>query len=126
MHFFYQAEDGIRYRDVTGVQTCALPISRLWTMPIPQSLVFIFDLLESGFRTSRPPPPEARRPRGNIGVEGGVVTRARRQTSDARGRSGWWQGAPPVCGQAFGGLRIIAPEGSRMGLVRSAFLAGSQ
>src|SRR5437773_6686620 len=23
---FYQAEDGIRYRDVTGVQTCALPI----------------------------------------------------------------------------------------------------
>src|SRR6266851_3133678 len=25
--FFFQAEDGIRYRDVTGVQTCALPIS---------------------------------------------------------------------------------------------------
>src|SRR5277367_1947230 len=24
--FFFQAEDGIRYRDVTGVQTCALPI----------------------------------------------------------------------------------------------------
>src|SRR5437773_11043922 len=28
--FFIQAEDGIRDRDVTGVQTCALPIS---TMP---------------------------------------------------------------------------------------------
>src|SRR5437773_10186220 len=27
MFFFFQAEDGIRYRDVTGVQTCALPIS---------------------------------------------------------------------------------------------------
>src|SRR5437667_8076004 len=27
--FFFQAEDGIRDRDVTGVQTCALPIS-LW------------------------------------------------------------------------------------------------
>src|SRR6266540_6503291 len=27
--FFFQAEDGIRDRDVTGVQTCALPISRL-------------------------------------------------------------------------------------------------
>src|SRR5215468_11613518 len=27
MIFFFQAEDGIRYRDVTGVQTCALPIS---------------------------------------------------------------------------------------------------
>src|SRR5699024_11674049 len=25
---FFQAEDGIRYRNVTGVQTCALPISR--------------------------------------------------------------------------------------------------
>src|SRR5437773_8315534 len=25
--FFSRAEDGIRYRDVTGVQTCALPIS---------------------------------------------------------------------------------------------------
>src|SRR5437773_9490391 len=27
--FFFQAEDGIRDRDVTGVQTCALPISAL-------------------------------------------------------------------------------------------------
>src|SRR5437667_7149017 len=27
-HFFFQAEDGIRDRDVTGVQTCALPIYR--------------------------------------------------------------------------------------------------
>src|SRR6266540_6680251 len=26
--FFFQAEDGIRDRDVTGVQTCALPISQ--------------------------------------------------------------------------------------------------
>jgi len=28
---FYQAEDGIRDRDVTGVQTCALPNSLLTT-----------------------------------------------------------------------------------------------
>src|SRR5690554_662911 len=27
LHFFFQAEDGIRDADVTGVQTCALPIS---------------------------------------------------------------------------------------------------
>src|SRR6266498_1159972 len=27
--FFFQAEDGIRHADVTGVQTCALPISGL-------------------------------------------------------------------------------------------------
>src|SRR5436305_10010164 len=29
VHFFFQAEDGIRGADVTGVQTCALPISRV-------------------------------------------------------------------------------------------------
>src|SRR6266853_2388861 len=28
--FFFQAEDGIRDLTVTGVQTCALPISRAW------------------------------------------------------------------------------------------------
>src|SRR5699024_11840749 len=27
-YFFFQAEDGIRDRNVTGVQTCALPIFR--------------------------------------------------------------------------------------------------
>src|SRR5699024_12031241 len=27
VYFFFQAEDGIRDRNVTGVQTCALPIS---------------------------------------------------------------------------------------------------
>src|SRR5256885_3929056 len=30
--FFFQAEDGIRDYKVTGVQTCALPISRLRTL----------------------------------------------------------------------------------------------
>src|SRR2546430_5299802 len=29
--FFFQAEDGIRDLTVTGVQTCALPISVTWT-----------------------------------------------------------------------------------------------
>src|SRR5437867_6067814 len=31
--FFFQAEDGIRDRTVTGVQTCALPISRAHNAP---------------------------------------------------------------------------------------------
>src|SRR5207248_4120570 len=32
--FFFQAEDGIRDRTVTGVQTCALPISLyFWIFP---------------------------------------------------------------------------------------------
>src|SRR5205823_11046281 len=35
--FFFQAEDGIRDKLVTGVQTCALPISsRGWDAPIPR------------------------------------------------------------------------------------------
>src|SRR2546422_8133466 len=33
MFFFFQAEDGIRDVAVTGVQTCALPISRLPRAP---------------------------------------------------------------------------------------------
>ena len=32
--FFFQAEDGIRDYKVTGVQTCALPISPLFILPI--------------------------------------------------------------------------------------------
>src|SRR5687767_1687160 len=31
--FFFQAEDGIRDKLVTGVQTCALPICRRWFRP---------------------------------------------------------------------------------------------
>src|SRR5205823_8681648 len=34
--FFFQAEDGIRDKLVTGVQTCALPISPLAAMEIPR------------------------------------------------------------------------------------------
>ena len=32
--FFFQAEDGIRGADVTGVQTCALPISDTGHLPV--------------------------------------------------------------------------------------------
>src|SRR5437763_8720189 len=32
LFFFFQAEDGIRDTSVTGVQTCALPISRTGTV----------------------------------------------------------------------------------------------
>src|SRR5437868_7487215 len=32
---YFQAEDGIRYRNVTGVQTCALPILLAATIPVP-------------------------------------------------------------------------------------------
>src|SRR5437868_12355788 len=35
LFFFFQAEDGIRDRNVTGVQTCALPISSSLRSPAP-------------------------------------------------------------------------------------------
>src|SRR5690606_39505004 len=37
-YFFFQAEDGIRDFHVTGVQTCALPISVPAHVPCPRSL----------------------------------------------------------------------------------------
>src|SRR5699024_2753295 len=39
--FFFQAEDGIRDRNVTGVQTCALPIFCLWTIDCLNSIVLL-------------------------------------------------------------------------------------
>src|SRR3989337_3344413 len=39
--FFFQAEDGIRDATVTGVQTCALPISaRIWGTPTTMMWVY--------------------------------------------------------------------------------------
>src|SRR5207245_864770 len=37
LFFFFQAEDGIRDATVTGVQTCALPISASWSLGAPAS-----------------------------------------------------------------------------------------
>src|SRR2546430_6652714 len=39
MFFFFQAEDGIRDLTVTGVQTCALPISGPKIVPSPPTRV---------------------------------------------------------------------------------------
>src|SRR5256885_7950548 len=47
--FFFQAEDGIRDYKVTGVQTCALPISSLFNLnfsPISISLPFSSTFIE--------------------------------------------------------------------------------
>src|SRR5256885_9227919 len=40
--FFFQAEDGIRDYKVTGVQTCALPISSLAALPLVGALSLAF------------------------------------------------------------------------------------
>src|SRR5699024_12074607 len=53
-YFFYQAEDGIRDRNVTGVQTCALPIS---TSGVPEP-------------AHRPISPPCTAPSGDIAASG--------------------------------------------------------
>src|SRR6266513_4206120 len=45
--FFFQAEDGIRDRNVTGVQTCALPISYRISRRRPPGAILIPCLLTS-------------------------------------------------------------------------------
>ena len=40
--FFFQAEDGIRDTSVTGVQTCALPISHVPTVPYLETDLQLF------------------------------------------------------------------------------------
>ena len=54
LFFFFQAEDGIRDRNVTGVQTCALPIYRLkdlYTRTINNSGTAVFKGLSTGVWT---------------------------------------------------------------------------
>src|SRR2546430_12394694 len=51
--FFFQAEDGIRDLTVTGVQTCALPISALHLRPQILHRAQL-QLLYSSFRLSKP------------------------------------------------------------------------
>src|SRR3712207_8871654 len=84
MFFFFQAEDGIRDIGVTGVQTCALPISLpIWVgvggtpesfvragllgLPLmvaiiggePRQFAPLVDLYPRGRGAGRPPPPPA-------------------------------------------------------------------
>src|SRR5699024_11467225 len=47
--FFFQAEDGIRDRNVTGVQTCALPISKAVNYENAGTIEFIYDLNSNEF-----------------------------------------------------------------------------
>src|SRR5205823_10402958 len=47
--FFFQAEDGIRDKLVTGVQTCALPICRKW---MGDYIVQFFRIVHSAYARS--------------------------------------------------------------------------
>src|SRR5690349_9622948 len=78
--FFVQAEDGIRCLYVTGVQTCALPISSRWTPPDSSvarsrsSSPSRSSRSASGSRTSTTRPrfrPGCSRPRGSTAAASG-------------------------------------------------------
>src|SRR5207249_6550300 len=58
--FFFQAEDGIRDRNVTGVQTCALPIStsckrRRPAVDLPKCVFHRRAILDAWLAASSPP-----------------------------------------------------------------------
>src|SRR2546427_12907395 len=53
MFFFFQAEDGIRDLTVTGVQTCALPITKGKVAIEGVDLATMSDDQKSGFRARR-------------------------------------------------------------------------
>src|SRR2546425_4368704 len=102
-NFFFQAEDGIRDKLVTGVQTCALPIS-----PVRQS--------PAGRHRGTGAPLEQRRP------QGGVVVRA----AGRRGRRQSAYEAPREAvdrGTRLGGAESKrrrcppSPQGSKLGNV---------
>src|SRR5438034_8390327 len=80
MVFFFQAEDGIRDHCVTGVQTCALPIS------IPETFVGVFAFLRLSAGPVLPGPltshrPPLHRPGGVVaaGMAGNAIHRRGRQ-----------------------------------------------
>src|SRR5438552_18755054 len=76
MFFFFQAEDGIRDDLVTGVQTCALPISRRPRHLVPDA---------GGARADGP---DHRRRAGSRGGRGPPRSEERRVGKECRSR--WW------------------------------------
>src|SRR5699024_12096775 len=75
--FFFQAEDGIRDRNVTGVQTCALPISAVLSCPNYLPFTVPSSLFPQGRNTSSSPP-------------AGSTGRSEERRVGKEGRARWW------------------------------------
>src|SRR5437773_7408012 len=67
--FFFQAEDGIRDRDVTGVQTCALPI--LMSNAHEMIIALSKNSAQSASISAAPPRSEERRVGKSVELGGG-------------------------------------------------------
>src|SRR6266540_1549979 len=78
--FFFQADDGIRDRDVTGVQTCALPI-----LPLAWGFVILARVPLRARRTTTPRPGRAWA-RRVYGVGGGAMEPIVGHVPSSRGR----------------------------------------
>src|SRR6266498_3834235 len=128
--FFFQAEDGIRDADVTGVQTCALPISRSLPTPARQSLANPLMALRGWLargrvhRADRRPAPACRQPPGWPPTPVGSSKRSASAASASRCWSCCACSSPPCAASASDpeppgafespsrGGRNIQPEGA--------------
>src|SRR5262249_59517825 len=87
--FFFQAEDGIRDWSVTGVQTCALPISA----PATRCPRARRDVVRAAAPRSHRGVPARPRGQGARGSARGApaVTRSEERRVGKEGGSWWWQ-----------------------------------
>src|SRR5204863_3253937 len=90
--FFFQAEDGIRDLYVTGVQTCALPIS--WRRQVPGRR-------SSGSRGGETPPCA-----GDAGSRARASRRIRAVPSLSASGCAWWS-SPDEIGRASCRERVV-------------------
>src|SRR5699024_12166844 len=89
-YFFFQAEDGIRDRNVTGVQTCALPISGSMNLPMDK----LIDHIEK-IKTHQDKPVVLVCNAGTNATAAGRQLQEQGRSEERRvgkeGRSGWWE-----------------------------------
>src|SRR5437867_13265977 len=84
----FRAEDGIRDRTVTGVQTCALPISPL--TPAAPGLVLAVEQAPALRGSAARPAPEVAAPVPGAALRPGPRGRSEERREGKEGRCGWW------------------------------------
>src|SRR5215208_6785047 len=90
--FFFQAEDGIRDGHVTGVQTCALPISDSWPSNLGSPCGTARSRIRDGWRSSATRGERSSSRRRDVAGfrRGGLLTRTRSRLSSWPGRTPRW------------------------------------